>query len=68
MNFMRKFNLSILQKNGEKPSEALKRGGVEYIEVRSLDVNPFSPIGVSKEQVLFLDLFVTWCGLKESAP
>ncbi len=55
-------------KDGEKPSEALKRGGVEYIEVRSLDVNPFSSIGVSKEQVLFLDLFVTWCGLKESAP
>lgn len=55
-------------KSGEKPSEALKRGGVEYIEVRSLDVNPFSAIGVSKEQVLFLDLFVTWCGLKDSAP
>lgn len=55
-------------KSGEKPSEALKRGGVEYIEVRSLDVNPFSSVGVSKQQVLFLDLFVTWCALKESAP
>ena len=55
-------------KNGEKPSEALKRGGVEYIEVRSLDVNPFSPIGVSKQQVLFLDLFVAWCGMKDSEP
>ncbi|WP_190338555.1 glutamate--cysteine ligase [Vibrio sp. S11_S32] len=54
--------------DGEKPSCALKRAGVEYIEVRSLDVNPFSPIGVSKQQVLFLDLFVAWCALKESAP
>ncbi|MFV0574546.1 MAG: glutamate--cysteine ligase [Vibrio sp.] len=55
-------------KNGEKPSEALKRGGVEYIEVRSLDVNPFSAVGLQKEQILFLDLFVTWCALKNSEP
>jgi glutamate--cysteine ligase len=55
-------------KNGEKPSEALKRGGVEYIEVRSLDVNPFSAIGVSEEQVRFLDLFLTWAALSESDP
>lgn len=54
--------------DGEKPSEALKRAGVEYIEVRSLDVNPYSAVGVSKQQVLFLDLFVAWCALKESAP
>ncbi len=55
-------------KSGEKPSEALCRGGVEYIEVRSLDVNPFSSVGVTEQQVRFLDLFVTWCALKESAP
>lgn len=51
---------------GEKPSEALARGGVEYIEVRSLDVNPFSPIGITEDQVRFLDLFLTWCLLSES--
>ncbi|WP_187695542.1 glutamate--cysteine ligase [Photobacterium lucens] len=54
-------------KSGEKPSEALKRGGVEYIEVRSLDVNPFSPIGISEDQVRFLDLFLTWAVLTPSA-
>jgi glutamate--cysteine ligase len=54
--------------SGEKPSEALKRGGVEYIEVRSLDVNPFSPIGVTKEQIRFLDLFLTWCLIKDTGP
>ena len=32
--------------SGETPSDALLRGGIEYIEVRSLDINPFSPIGV----------------------
>lgn len=55
-------------KSGEKPSEALMRGGVEYIEVRSLDVNPFSPIGVTTEQIRFLDLFLTWCLIKDTGP
>lgn len=52
-------------KRGEKPSEALRRG-VEYIEVRSLDVNPFSPIGITEQQVRFLDMFVTWTALTDS--
>ena len=51
---------------GEAPSEALKRGGIEYIEVRSLDVNPFTPIGISDEQVRFLDMFLIWCALAEA--
>ncbi|MEF1310849.1 glutamate--cysteine ligase [Vibrio mytili] len=55
-------------KSGEKPSEALKRAGVEYIEVRSLDVNPFSPVGVTEEQVRFLDMFLTWAALSDSEP
>ncbi|PMH41297.1 glutamate--cysteine ligase [Vibrio sp. 10N.286.49.B3] len=55
-------------KNGEKPSEALARSGVEYIEVRSLDVNPFSPVGITEDQVRFLDLFLTWSVLSDSAP
>jgi len=53
---------------GEKPSEALARGGVEYIEVRSLDVNPYSAIGINEDQVRFLDLFLTWSALTESEP
>lgn len=54
--------------SGEKPSEALGRAGVEYIEVRSLDVNPFSPIGITEDQVRFLDLFLTWAVLSPSDP
>ncbi|VAX76444.1 Glutamate--cysteine ligase [Serratia symbiotica] len=50
----------------ETPSDALLRGGVEYIEVRALDVNPFSPIGVDAVQVRFLDLFLIWCVLAEA--
>lgn len=55
-------------KRNEKPSEALCRGGVEYIEVRSLDVNPLSPIGITEDQVRFLDLFITWTALTDSDP
>lgn len=51
---------------GEAPSEALLRAGIEYIEVRSLDINPFSPIGMSKEQVHLLDCFLIWCALADS--
>lgn len=55
-------------KSGEKPSEALARGGVEYVEIRSLDVNPFSPVGVTEQQIRFLDLFLTWATLSDSEP
>ena len=54
-------------KPNEKPSEALKNRGVEYIEVRALDVNPFSATGISVEQIRFLDIFLTFC-LFESSP
>jgi len=52
-------------KSGEKPTEALKKRGVEYIEVRALDVNPFVDTGISLEQVYFLDIFLTYCALTE---
>lgn len=53
-------------RSGEAPSDALLRGGIEYIEVRSLDINPFSPIGVDANQARFLDLFLIWCALAEA--
>jgi glutamate--cysteine ligase len=53
-------------RSGEAPSDALARGGIEYIEVRSLDINPFSPIGVDETQVRFLDLFLIWCTLADA--
>lgn len=51
---------------GESPSDALLRGGIEYVEVRSLDINPFSPIGVDAVQARFLDLFLIWCVLADA--
>jgi len=46
---------------GETPTQALERGGVEYIEVRALDVNPFTPVGITAEQIRFLDLMLLYC-------
>ncbi|WP_395479600.1 glutamate--cysteine ligase [Candidatus Curculioniphilus buchneri] len=50
----------------ESTLDALVRGGIQYIEVRSLDINPFSSIGIDEEQVRFLDLFLVWCTLAKA--
>jgi glutamate--cysteine ligase len=46
---------------GEKPLHALRESGVEYIEVRNIDVNPFLPVGIDTEQALFMDSFLVSC-------
>jgi glutamate--cysteine ligase len=50
----------------EKPVLALKRRGVRYIELRSLDVNAFDPLGIAQEQIYFLEAFMLFCLLLES--
>lgn len=55
-------------KSGQKPSQALADGGVEYIEVRNLDVNPFVDIGIDKTQIRFLDMFLMHCLLWQDVP
>jgi glutamate--cysteine ligase len=50
----------------EKPTDALDSRGVSYIEVRALDVNPFSSLGIERNQFLFLDVFLLYCLTKPS--
>lgn len=50
----------------EKSIQALESRGVEYIEVRCLDLDPFSAVGVSATQIDFLDLFLLDCLLSDS--
>lgn len=50
----------------EKPLQALEKRGIEYIEVRNLDLNPFMPLGIDVPQMAFLDVFLTWCLLQDS--
>lgn len=52
--------------NNEKPTLALQRRGVRYVELRSLDVNAFAPLGISEEQLYFLEAFLVFCLLHES--
>lgn len=53
-------------RSGETPLAALRRGGIEYIEVRCIDVNPFLPVGMDAEQIRFLDIFLLYCLLSDS--
>lgn len=55
----------ILQGN-EKPSTALKKRGIQYVELRSLDVNAFDPHGINSEQLYFLEVFMLFCLLQKS--
>ncbi len=50
----------------EKPIIALKRRGVRYVELRSLDVNAFDPLGINETQLRFIEIFMLFCLLAES--
>ncbi len=50
----------------ETPRHALNERGVEYVEVRCLDLNPFLELGVSPQQIDFLDVFLSYCLLSDS--
>lgn len=52
--------------SGERPTQALARRGVEYVEIRALDLNPFEPVGLDQTQLRFLDMFAAFCLLRES--
>ncbi|MFT7404142.1 glutamate--cysteine ligase [Zhongshania sp.] len=54
--------------SGEIPLGALCRGGVEYIEVRCIDVNPMLPVGINAEQIRFIDAFLLYCLYQDSPP
>ena len=53
--------------SGERPLEALCARGVQYIEVRCMDVDPFSPVGISLQTARFLDVYLLYCALQQSA-
>jgi glutamate--cysteine ligase len=54
--------------SGERPTKALLRGGVQYVEMRSLDVGAYDPVGVNQRKLLFLEAFAALCLLRESPP
>lgn len=50
----------------ETPVDALANRGVEYVEVRLLDINPLLPVGIDAKQIRFLDAFLLYCLLSDS--
>ena len=51
---------------GETPSEALQNRGVGYVELRAVDVNPYSPIGIDENTAALLEVIALYCLLKDS--
>ena len=53
---------------GERPLHALRERGVEYVEVRCMDLDPFVPAGIAAETMRFIDVFLLHCLLADSPP
>ena len=52
--------------SGEKPTTALRDKGIAYVEVRCLDINPDSSVGIGKDEIRFVDTFLLYCLLMDS--
>jgi glutamate--cysteine ligase len=52
-------------RSGERPLHALRERGVEYVEVRLMDLDPFCPIGITSTTIRFLDIFLLHCLLSD---
>jgi glutamate--cysteine ligase len=53
-------------RSGERPLHALRERGVEYVEVRCMDLDPFVPVGIQAQTIRFLDIFLLHCLLADS--
>ncbi len=52
--------------SGERPLHALRERGVEYIEVRCMDLDPFVPAGIAPATMRMIDIFLLHCLLDDS--
>ncbi|MFG6412431.1 glutamate--cysteine ligase [Roseateles sp. DC23W] len=52
---------------GERPLHALRERGVEYVEVRLMDLDPFEPVGIGADAIRVLDTFLLHC-LNHASP
>jgi glutamate--cysteine ligase len=57
-----------IAKSGEKPTMALRKRGVRYLELRGMDLQCYESCGISLEAMRFLEVFSLWCLIKESPP
>ena len=52
----------------DRPAKALQNQGVEYVEMRLFDLNPFIDIGIAPEQSTFADVLLLMCLFRDSPP
>ena len=55
-------------KSGERPTTALRRDGIEYVEIRSLDINVNDPAGINQNTMRFVEAFLIYCLVEDSPP
>ena len=55
-----------IPEDNEMPTLALRRRGVRYVELRSLDINMFDPQGISETQCRFLETLMAFCLFQDS--
>lgn|GEM_PF-3482848 len=48
------------------PVMAQKKHGIDYVELRAIDLNPFAPAGVTKEQLVLIEVIMMFCALSDS--
>lgn len=53
-------------RDGLRPNEVLASDGIEYVEVRGIDLSPNEPVGISKEQIRLIDLVLLFCIISDS--
>ncbi|MDA0706719.1 MAG: glutamate--cysteine ligase [Proteobacteria bacterium] len=54
--------------SGERPTAAPRRGGIEYVEIRSLDINVDDPSGINQNTMRFVEAFLIYCLIEDSPP
>ncbi len=55
------------RQTNERQFSQLKQSGIEYLEIRSIDLNPYSEIGLSQHDIEFWELLIILCALSDSA-
>ena len=53
-------------KSDQRLAKKLSKYGIQYLELRSIDLNPFEPIGINLETILFLEIFMVYCSIIDS--
>jgi len=53
-------------KSGQRPYQLLKDQGIQYVEVRGIDLNPSNLLGITEDQIRVLDMLLIYCIVNDS--